>query len=156
MKFPRLLLLFVLPLFVAACAPTAQQQADYAAVERSGVSSATYDKMVHGDPLALADIANLSHAGVNDGVILRYIRDQGTVYTLNSADVVHLRHAGVSQSVIDYMLQTARNYYAYPGIYDPYYGPWWGPGYGPGLYGPGFYGPPFGFSFYGHYGHYHH
>jgi hypothetical protein len=153
MKFSRLLLLLVLPLFVAACGPTAQQRADYSAVERSGVSPATYDKMVHGDPLALADIANLSRAGVNDGVILRYIRDQGTVYTLNSADVVRLRHAGVSQSVIDYMLQTARNYYAYPGIYDPYYGPWWGPYYGPGFYGPGI---GLGFGFGGHGGGYYH
>jgi hypothetical protein len=153
MKLSRLLLLLIFPIFLVACGPTAQQQADDLAVQRSGVSSATYDKMVHGDPLALADIENLSRAGVNDGVILRYIRDQGTVYTLNSADVVRLRHAGVSQSVIDFMLQSASNYYAYPGIYDPYYGPWWGPTYGPGLYGPGYFGPGVGFSFYGHYHH---
>lgn len=146
MKLPRLALLLALPLFLAACGPTAQQQADYLAVERSGVSSVTYDKMVHGDTLSLGDIESLSRAHVNDGVILRYLRDQGTIYTLNSADVTNLRRAGVSQSIVDYMLQTSRDFYDYPAIYDPYYGPWWGPYYGPG----------FGFGFYGYHHHHHH
>jgi hypothetical protein len=146
MKPSRLLALLVVPLVLAACGPTAQQQADYTAVERSGVSPATYDKMVHGDPLSLSDIEDLSRAHVNDGVILRYIRDQGTIYTLNSSDVTNLRRAGVSQSVVDYMLQSSREYYDYPPVYDPWYGPWWGPWYGPGFYG----------GFYFHGGHHHH
>jgi hypothetical protein len=150
MKLPRLLALLVVSLSLAACGPTAQEQADYAAVERSGVPPATYDKMVHGDALSLVDIEDLSHSGVNDGIILRYLRNTGTVYTLNSADVVNLRRAGVSQSVIDYMLQSARNYYDYPPVYDPWYGPWWGP-----WYGPGFYGPPIDIDFYNG-GHHHH
>jgi len=139
MKLSRLLALLVVPLVLAACGPTAQQAADFDAVQRSGVPSATYDKMVHGDALSLTDIEDLSRAHVNDGIILRYIRDQGTIYTLNSGDVTNLRRAGVSQSVVDYMLQTARQYYNYPPVYDPYYGPWWGPWYGPGFYGPAFY-----------------
>jgi hypothetical protein len=147
MRSSRWLALLVLPLFLAACGPTPQQTADIDAVQRSGVPAATYDKMIHDDPLALSDVEALSHAGVNDGVILRYIRNQGTIYTLNSADVVRLRHAGVSQSVIDYMLATARSYYDYPPVYDPWYGPWWGPWYGPGFYGPGV---GFDLSFYGH------
>jgi len=150
MKLSRLLALLAVSLLLAACGPTAQEQADYAAVERSGVPPATYDKMVHGDALSLADIEDLSHAGVNDGIVLRYLRNTGTIYTLNSADVVNLRHAGVSQSVIDYMLQSARNYYDYPPVYDPWYGPWWGP-----WYGPGFYGPPIDIDFYDG-GHHHH
>jgi hypothetical protein len=150
MKFSRLLLLLVIPFLVAACGPTAQERADYAAIGRSGVSGATYDKMVHGDPLSLVDIENLSHAQVNDGITLRYLRNTGTVYTLNSADVINLRRSGVSQSVIDYMLQSAREYYNYPPIYDPYFGPWWGP-----WYGPGFYGSPFFLDYRGG-GHHHH
>ncbi len=146
MKLSRLLALLVVPLVLAACGPTAQQQSDYVAVQHSGVSDAVYDKMVHGDALSLGDIENLSRAHVNDGVILRYIRDQGTIYTLNSADVTNLRRAGVSQSVVDYMLQTARQYYNYPPVYDPWYGPWWGPWYGPGFYG----------GIYFHGGHHHH
>jgi hypothetical protein len=147
MKLSRFLWL-LLPLLFTACGLSDQQKADYAAVQRSGVSPATYDKMLHGDPLALVDIENLSRARVNDGVILRYLRDQGTIYTLNSGDVLRLRKAGVSQSIIDYMLQTARYYGSGPGFspypYGPYYDPFW--------YGP--YGPPFGF--YGGFGYGHH
>lgn len=135
MKLTRLLALLVIPLFVTACGPTAQEQADYAAVQRSGVAEATYDKMVHGDSLSIVDIESLSQSHVNDGVILRYLRNTGTIYTLNSADVINLRRAGVSQSVIDYMLQSAREYYNNPPVYDPWFGPWWGPWYGPGFYG---------------------
>lgn len=153
MKFSRLAALLIVPVFLVACGPTAQQQADYAAVERSGVPSGTYDKMVHGDALSLADIEALSHARVNDGVILRYLRNTGTIYTLNSADVINLRRAGVSQSVIDYMLQSARQYYDYPPVYDPWFGPWWGPWYGPGFYGPGVF---LDFHGGGGGGHYHH
>src|ERR1700733_5804892 len=117
----------VLPLFLAACGPPDQQLADQHAVERSGVSPAIYDKMVHDDALSLSDIVSLSEARVNDGVIIRYIRDHGTVYFLHPPDFDYLRHNGVSQSVIDFMASTAS------------YGP--GP-YGPGPYGPGpYYGP---------------
>lgn len=122
----------LLPLFLAACGPDAQQQADLAAVGNSGASPAIYDKMVHGDPLSLSDIVALTHARVNDGVILRYIRDQGTVYYLHGNDFRYLHDNGVSQSVVDYMASTAPNYWG-PGPY-PFYGPYEGPGpfYGPG------------------------
>jgi hypothetical protein len=103
-------------LFLAACAPSAQQQADYAAVQRSPVSPAIYDKMVHDDPLGLSDVVALSHAGVNDGIIVRYIRDHGTVYPLSPDDLNYLHSNGVSPSVIDFMAQTAG-----PGGYP--YGP---------------------------------
>jgi len=147
MKFSRLLGLLVVPFLLAACGLSDQQKADYAAVQRSGVSSATYDKMLHGDSLSLSDIENLAQAHVNNAVILRYIRDQGTIYTLNSSDVIALRKAGVDQSVIDYMLQTARVYAT-----DPYFSPY--PYGDPFWYGP--YGP--GYGFYGgyyHHGHHH-
>ena len=111
----------LVPLFLVACGPDAQQQADYNAVARSGVSPAVYDKMVHGDPLSLSDIVALSHARVNDGIILRYIRDQGTVYYLHGDDFRYLHDNGVSQSIVDYMASTAPNYWG-PGPY-PYYGP---------------------------------
>ena len=120
MKLFRILVLLA-PLLLTACGLSDQQKADYTAVQRSGVSSAIYDKMMHGDPLSLSDIKALARARVSDGVVLRYLRDQGTVYALNSSDVESLRKAGVSQSVIDYMLQTPQmngpNYY--PG-YGPY------------------------------------
>ena len=134
MKSMRLFLL-VVPLLLTACGLSDQQKADYAAVQESGVSPAVYDKMMHGDNLSLFDIKALSRAHVNEGVILRYLRDQETTYYLNSDDVTGLRKAGVSQSIVDYMLQTPRQYGPgyYPG-YGPYgpYGPYWGgPYWGP-------------------------
>ncbi len=144
MKLSRLLVLLV-PFFLTACGLSDQQKADYASVERSGVSPAIYDKMVNGDALSLYDIKAMSRAGVSDAVIIRYLRDHGTVYYLSDSDVKGLRKAGVSQSVIDYMLQTGQGYgpgpYAYP--YGPYWGdPFWGPGpyWGPYWGGPYFYG----------------
>jgi hypothetical protein len=136
MKLLRLLILLV-PLFFTACGLSPQQKADYARVQTSGVSSAVYDKMVHGDDLSLYDIKALTRAHVSDGVILRYLRDQETVYFLNSDDVAGLRKAGVSQSIVDYMLQTPHMYgpEVYPAIgvgvgYGPYWGgPYWGPPY---------------------------
>jgi hypothetical protein len=145
MKLSRLLVLFV-PLLLASCDLSPQQKADYARVQTSGVTPAIYDKMVHGDDLSLYDIKSLSRAGVNDGIILRYLRDRGTVYYLNSEDVTSLRKAGVSQSIVDYMLATPQSNgpYGNPAIgvgigYGPYWGdPFWGPGpyWGGGGYYP--------------------
>jgi len=146
MKLFRLLALLPL-LALAACAPTAQQKADYAAVQRSGVNSATYDKMVHGDDLSLYDIKALARAKVSEGVILRYMRNQGTIYVLNAGDVEGLLKAGVSKSVVDYMMSTPHLYQ--PAVYPVFsvgYGPYYGcpyPYYGPGPYYPGPYCYPY-------------
>ena len=148
MKPSRLLVLF-LPLVLAACGLSPQQKADYARVQSSGVSSAVYDKMVHGDDLSLYDIKALTRAHVSDGVILRYLRDQHTIYYLNSDDVAGLRKAGVSQSIVDYMLQTPQMYG--PGVY-PVIGV--GVGYGP-YWGDPFWGPPGPYYYGGHYHHWH-
>jgi hypothetical protein len=120
----RLLFLLAATALLSACGLSDQQKADYAAVYRSGVSPAIYDKMMHGDPLSIGDICSLSHAGVSDAIIIRYIRDQGTVYSLASGDFDRLHKAGVSSSVVDYMANTG-----YQGPYP--YGP-----YGPNPYGP--------------------
>jgi hypothetical protein len=152
---PSRYLIFLLPLLLTACGLSPQQKADYAAVEQSGVTPAIYDKMLHDDDLSIHDIEALSRAHVNGAIILRYIRDHGTVYFLTTADVTAMQKAGVDPSVIDYMMQTARGgvgpypYWDY-GPYGPY-GPWW--------YGPGFYGGYIGFHGHyggGHYGGHHH
>lgn len=119
----RVFFLFVLTCALTACGLSDQQKADYASVQRSGVSSAIYDKMVHDDPLSINDVISLSQAHVSDGVIVRYIRDHGTVYSLNAQDYDQLHRAGVSPSVVDYMARSG-----YPGPYP--YGP------GPVIYPP--------------------
>ncbi len=111
----RVLFLFVLTCALTACGLSDQQKADYASVQRSGVSPAIYDKMVHDDPLSISDIISLSQAHVSDGVIVRYLRDHGTVYALNSQDYDQLHQAGVSPSVVDYMARSG----GYPGPYGP-------------------------------------
>lgn len=133
----RVLLALAATCLLAGCGLSDQQKADYASVQRAGVSSAIYDKMVHGDPLSIGDIISLSRAGVSDGVITRYIRDQGTVYVLSSGDFDRLHHGGVSPSVIDFMAHTG-----YPAPYP--YGPY-GP-YGPYPYPPVAVGVGFGFG----------
>jgi hypothetical protein len=130
MKFSRLLVLLV-PLFLAACGLSDQQKADYARVQQSGVSSAVYDKMMHGDDLSLYDIKALSRAHVSDGIILRYLRDQNTVYYLSSGDVSSLRNAGVSQSIVDYMLRSPQYNAGPPVVVGVGYGPYWGGPWGP-------------------------
>jgi hypothetical protein len=116
-------LLLLAPFLVVGCAPSEQQQADYTAVEHSPVSPAIYDKMVHGDALSVSDIAALSHARVNDGIVIRYVRDHGTIYLLSPGEIQYLQNNGVSPSVIDFLVQTGQN----------------GAGPGPGPY---FFGPP--------------
>jgi len=122
----RILLLVAATCLLAGCGLSDQQKADYASVQRSGVSSAIYDKMMHGDPLSVSDVISLSQARVSDGVIIRYIRDNGTLYALNEEDFNRLHQGGVSPSVVDYMARSG-----YRGPY-PY-------GYGPGPY---YYPPP--------------
>lgn len=116
--------LCLLPLFLTACGPSAQQQADYSAVQESGVSPAIYDKMIHGEVLGIPDIAALGDARVNDSIIIRYVRDNETIYYLGPKDVDYLRHHHVSDSVIDYLLQTPReDWFGGPYPYGHPYGP---------------------------------
>jgi len=135
----RLLFLVAASCLLAACGLSDQQKADYAAVGRSGVSPAIYDKMVHGDPLSIGDICAVSRAGVSDAIIIRYVRDHGTVYTLTSSDFKRLHDSGVSPSVVDYLVSTG-----YPGGYP--YGPYGPYPYGPYPYPPVAIGLGFGFG----------
>jgi hypothetical protein len=142
-------------LLLAGCGTSAQEKADLTSVQGSGVDSATYDKMLHGDELGVADVCALERAHVDEGVILRYLREHGTVYVLSSHDISRLKTAGASQSLVDYMQRTElNNAVSYPTVqvytyapYGPigYYGPsassYWGPQYY-GAYDP-FYGPPY-------------
>jgi hypothetical protein len=129
LRRPAYWLVPVVPLLLAACAPSEQQQADYSVVRSARVSPAIYDKMMHDDPLSVSDIAALGQARVNDGVIIRYIRDHGTVYYLSPPDIEYLQKQGVSQSVIDFMAQTAPQ--------GPGGGPYPVPGVGVGImFGP--------------------
>lgn len=67
----------------------------------------TYTRIVQGQPLGIADVKNMSNAGVSDEVIISQIRNTRTVYYLSSADIIDLHQSGVSAKVIDFMINTA-------------------------------------------------
>ena len=100
---PRVFLLVLATALIAGCGLTTQQQADYSAVQRAGVSPAIHDRMMNGKALSVGDIIALSQARVSDAVVTRYIRDNYTVYNLSPRDITRLQQGGVSQSVIDFM-----------------------------------------------------
>jgi len=102
----RFFLLAAAALALAGCGSSPQEKADLASVRRPGVPIALYDKMVRGQDLSIADVITLSQAHVGDDVIVRYIRDQRTIYRLTGRDIARLQHGGVSQPVIDFMLHT--------------------------------------------------
>src|SRR5260221_4153750 len=59
-------------------------------------------------PYGVPDILKLSRAQVNEGVILSYIQNSGTVYNLEANDIVYLRGQGVSDAVVTAMLNQRR------------------------------------------------
>ncbi len=65
------LFLLVLALLLSGCGISPQQKVDLSTVQSSGVSAATYDKMVHGDELSLSDMCGLECAQVDEGITLR-------------------------------------------------------------------------------------
>jgi hypothetical protein len=91
---------------LAGCASSPQQKADLALVRRPGVPAELYDKMVRGQDLSVADVIVLTEAHIGDDLIVRYIRDQHTIYRLTGRDIARLQHGGVSQPVIDFMVHT--------------------------------------------------
>jgi hypothetical protein len=105
---------------LTGCEQSAQQRADFAAVQLAPVSPAIHDKMEHGDYLSVSDIADLGRAHINDAIIIRYLRDHDFYYRLNSEDVAFLLKSGVSHSVIDFMMRFRDFGYYSPGP-DPYY-----------------------------------
>ncbi len=78
-----------------------------------GVGGSLYQKMLHGEPLEIPDIIELSHHGLPPRFIIHYLEDTYFVYNLKTSDVMGLKKAGVSPEVIDYLLAT-------PGLYGPY------------------------------------
>jgi hypothetical protein len=106
MRWIMLTSMAVAALGVVSCGLSGQQQADYASVRRADVPAPLYDKMVRGGDLSVGEVITLSRAGVGDDVIVRYIREQHTIYRLTPRDFAALRDGGVSRSVIDFMEHT--------------------------------------------------
>jgi len=55
-------------------------------------------------PYGVADVLSLSQARISEEVIVNYIRNSGTAYTLGPREIVYLRDEGVSDHVITVMM----------------------------------------------------
>jgi hypothetical protein len=102
----KLISIAIMALLVVSCGLSDQERNDYASVRRANVPAPLYEKMTRGEDLSVGDVITLSRARVGDDVIVRYIRDQHTVYRLTPRDFARLHEGGVSPSVIDFMGHT--------------------------------------------------
>jgi hypothetical protein len=67
----------------------------------------TLKNALHGpDPVSVAEVVDMSRAGVPSTEIIGEMQRSGTVYRLNAAQLADLRQQGVSDDVIDYMQKT--------------------------------------------------
>lgn len=125
----------LLGFLLAGCASTVRYVNYSEHLAAYDVDGHVVEKMRIRRPLELIDIRHLAEKGVPDSLLIGYLKQERTVYQLNSEQVQMLAEAGVSKEVIDYLLTTpaARPVRAYPVYY------WHGPP--PFLYPGGFWFP---------------
>jgi len=71
------------------------------------VACATFDQALEmRPPVTFEEVIRLTHEKVPAEMIIRKIRDSGTVFRLNSDEVAELKQQGVDSEVIDYMMNT--------------------------------------------------
>ena len=128
----------LLGLLSAGCASTVRCVNYSEHLAAYDVDGHVVEKMKARLPLELADIQHFAEKGVPDSLLIGYLKQERTVYQLNSDQVRMLGDAGVGKEVIDYLLTTpaARPVRAYPVYY------WHGP---PPLPYPGRLGFPYGY-----------
>jgi len=106
--------------FLAGCAAIDRNERNV--LTQHNVSPVVYDRMLHGEPLALSDIIELSQRQVPSSLVIRYLRSTRAVYDLDKQALARLNQAKVDRDVIEYLLQT-------PALFAPrayYYGrPWY-------------------------------
>ena len=59
-------------------------------------------------PYGVEDVVKLSRAQISEDVVLNYIQNTGTIYSLNPQDIVYLKSQGVSDRVLNAMLDQRR------------------------------------------------
>src|SRR5580698_11594556 len=57
-------------------------------------------------PSGIEDVIKLTHAGLNEDVILNKIKNDGVSYNLSTDQLIYLSNQGVSQNVISALLQS--------------------------------------------------
>jgi len=71
-------------------------------------SPRTVGRMERDDPLTVNDVIQLSHGGVADDTILRYMKESRSSYSLSQAQIRRLQDSGVSERVVNYMINSGR------------------------------------------------
>ena len=93
-------------LLLAGCASTGRFVNYSEHLAAYDVDGHVVEKMRIRRPLELIDIRHLAEKGVPDSLLMGYLKQDRTVYQLNSDQVRMLADAGVSKEVIDYLLTT--------------------------------------------------
>jgi hypothetical protein len=60
-------------------------------------------------PLSVYDVIQLSQSGVSDDIIIDYMIETKSKYTLNQEQIYRMQNSGVSQRVINYMIDSGFN-----------------------------------------------
>ena len=99
-----------IPLTIASAADTNSAPADAAPTQSSTTANPQTPAVVASPklPYGVDDVLKLSRAQVGDEIILNYIRNSGTIYTLGPQEIVYLRNQGVSDRVINAMIDQRR------------------------------------------------
>ena len=153
MKWISLLSAVIATGLLAGCMTLSQN--DRVLLQQHRVSSDLYYRMMHVDPLSLADIIELSKKQLPPDFIIYYISSTHVAYRLTTDTLSYMRKSGVSKQVLDYLMSSPPPYAVAPYPLIPpvnlYYGPgYYGyyPGYGyPRVTVGGYYG-----GYYGGYG----
>lgn len=99
-----------LPLPVALAADTNSAPADVTPAQSTAAAAAQAPAVAAPAklPYGVEDVLKLSRAQVGDEIILNYIRNSGTIYTLGPQEIVYLRNQGVSDRVVNAMIDQRR------------------------------------------------
>lgn len=96
----------ILGLLLAGCASISRSVNYSEHLAAYDVDAHVAEKMKAHLPLELIDIQHFAEKGVPDSLLIGYLKQERTVYQLNSDQVRMLADAGVSKEVIDYLLTT--------------------------------------------------
>ena len=89
-----------------ACSATAQTAAPAATATPTPAATDSAPAKL---PYGVEDVLKLSRAQVSEDVILNYVHNSGTIYSLGPNDIVYLRNEGVPDRVINTMLDQRQN-----------------------------------------------
>jgi hypothetical protein len=85
---------------IAATTTLAFTAGNMAAQDSTAAGTQPATQLTYGVPQVL----QLVQAKVSDGIIVSYIQNSGTIYSLNAGEIVYLKQQGVSDSILNAML----------------------------------------------------